>query len=189
MKNIVGILFVLAALALPGLIQAGNSDVEIHCVARKVGEDVKKASGEARMTKDIYGQPTLSTGGGTNRKKENWVYDVTIENKTFKELAGIEVKYAIFFKQEKLGVKANATSQYQSGAFTIPVLRSHEKKSFSTDAVELKKSSLAGDFVYSNGAKPNAQDTLAGLALRVYQNGQQFAEYANPSNLMREKWE
>jgi hypothetical protein len=28
-----------------------------------------------------------------------------------------------------------------------------------------------------------------GVAVRVYQNGQQFAEYANPSNLTREKWE
>jgi hypothetical protein len=40
-----------------------------------------------------------------------------------------------------------------------------------------------------NGAKPNAQDTLVGLAVRVYQVGQQFAEFDNPSTLLREKIE
>jgi hypothetical protein len=35
----------------------------------------------------------------------------------------------------------------------------------------------------------NAQDTLVGLAIRVYQGGQLFAEFANPSTLLHEKWE
>jgi len=35
----------------------------------------------------------------------------------------------------------------------------------------------------------NAQDTLVGLAVHVYQGGQQFAEFANPSTLLREKLE
>jgi hypothetical protein len=55
--------------------------------------------------------------------------------------------------------------------------------------VELSKSNLIGNWIYSSGAKPNAQDTLVGLAVRVYQDGQQFAEFANPSALLREKME
>jgi hypothetical protein len=168
---------------------AASSDVEIHCVAKKVSEDTKKASAQARMGKDMFGQPTLLTGGGTNRAKENWVYDVTIENKTFKELAGLEVKYTIFFEQEQLGVKANPAPRHQNGTFNIPTLKAHEKGSFTTDSVELRKSNLVGNFHYANGAKLNAQDTLVGLAVRVYQNGQQLAEYANPSTLAKEKWE
>jgi hypothetical protein len=46
---------------------------------------------------------------------------------------------------------------------------------------------LVGHWHYESGAKPNAQDTLVGLAMRVYQGGQQFAEFANPSTLLREK--
>lgn len=151
---------------------AGNSDVEIHCSPKKVNETVKKAS-----------------EGGANRTKENWNYEVTVENKTFKDMANIEVKYAIFYTEEKLGVKADPAPQHQNGTFSIPALKSREKKSFTTDQVELNKANLVGNWIYRSGAKPNAQDKLVGLAIKVFQNGQLFAEYANPSNLSKEKWD
>jgi hypothetical protein len=43
--------------------------------------------------------------------------------------------------------------------------------------------------VPESGAKPNAQGALVGLAIRVYQGRQLFAEFANPSTLLREKVE
>jgi hypothetical protein len=141
-------------------------------VPRRVDQTVKKAS-----------------DGDANETKEHWVYDVTIENKTFREIGDLDVKYVIFFKQERLGSKAAATPRQQSDSFSIDSLKPHEKKAFSTNTLELSKSNLVGRWYYSSGAKPNAQDTLTGLGVRVYQNGQQFAEFANPWNLLREKWE
>ena len=173
MISVTKILFVLAALVLPGLVQAGNSDVEIHCLSKKMAETRNPGSGE----------------GGISKTKENWTYDVTIENKTFQDMANVEIKYVMFFNQEHLGKKEAAQLQRQAGGMTLPLLRSHEKKSFTTDLVELKKSNLIGHYHYTSGARPNAQDTLAGLWVRVYLNGQQFAEYANPSTIMKERWE
>ena len=173
MKNIFGIVFATTALlVVPPFVLAGNSDVEIHCMPKKVDEQVRKAS-----------------DGGANTTKEHWRYDITVENKTFKDLGTLDVKYAVFFKTEQLGVKADPTPKHKNGSFNIPALKPHEKKSFTTDSVELSKSNLVGNWIYTSGAKPNAQDTLVGLAIRVYQNGQQFAEYANPSTLSKEKWE
>ena len=172
MKNIFVVICGSCLLLTGNPMLAGNLDVEIHCTPKKVDEQVRKAS-----------------DGGANTTKEHWTYEVTVENKTFKDLANLEVKYAIFFKQEKLGVKAAPTPRHQNGSFTIPAMKSHEKKSFTTDAIELSKANLVGNWIYTSGAKPNAQDTLVGLAVRVYQNGQQFAEYANPSTLSNEKWE
>jgi len=87
-------------------------------------------------------------------------------------------------------VKVDPTKRQQSGSFSIDSLKSHEKKSFSTNAVELNKSNLVGHWHYKSGAEPNAQDTIVGLAVRVYyQGGQQFAEFANPSTLLKEKVE
>ena len=151
---------------------AGNFDVEIHCFPKRIDQSVKKAS-----------------DGGTNETKEHWVYDLTIENKTFKELTNLDLKYVIFFTQERLGVKADPIKRQQSGSFSIDSLKSHEKKSFSTNPVELNKSNLVGHWHYQSGAKPNAQGTLVGLAVRVYQGGQLFAEFANPSTLLKEKVE
>jgi hypothetical protein len=175
------------ALFLPN-IEAANSDVEIHCVAKKVNEQTRKAAQGSKVVVQ-EGSVNIVAGGGTNRTKENWVYDLTIENKTFKELDGVEVKYAIFFNKEKLGVKAAPTAEHQNGTITIPVLKPHEKQSFSTDSIELDKANLVGEWHYVNGAKPGAHDTLVGLVVRIFQNGQPFAEYANPTTLLREKWE
>jgi hypothetical protein len=100
------------------------------------------------------------------------------------------VKYVIFFKQEKLGEKiAPAQQQRRSGSISLGSLRAHEKKSVTTDPVELKKSNLGGDWYYPGNERQKAQDSLAGLWVRVYQGGQIVTEYANPSILMREKWE
>lgn len=58
-----------------------------------------------------------------------------------------------------------SSKRLQSGNFTIDVLRGHQKKVFRTNPVELKESNLVGAWIYSDGAKPNAQDKLAGLAV------------------------
>ena len=86
-------------------------------------------------------------------------------------------------------MKADPTKRQQNGSFSIDFLKPREKKSFSTNPIELNKSDLVGHWHYESGAKPNAQDTLVGLAVRVYQGGQQFAEFANPSTLLRERVE
>ena len=151
---------------------AGNFDVEIHCFPKRLDQGVRTAS-----------------DGGANETKEHWVYDGTIENKTFKELTNLDLKYVIFFTQERLGVKADPTKRQQRSSFSIDSLKSHETKSFSTNPVELNKSNLVGHWHYQSGAKPNAQGTLVGLAVRVYQGGQLFAEFANPSTLLKEKVE
>src|SRR5712664_1152041 len=99
------LLFLMASITVAHLSVGGNFDLEIHCVARRVDQTVKKAS-----------------DGGANETKEHWVYDVTIENKTFKELANIDLRYVIFFKQEQLGVKAAPTLRQQNGSFSIDSL-------------------------------------------------------------------
>ena len=172
MKTAYRFVFFLTAVWATNVAIAGNFDLEIHCFPKRIDQSVKRAS-----------------DGGANETKEHWVYDVTIENKTFKELTNLDFKYIIFFTQERLGMKADSTKRQQSASFTIDLLRPHEKKSFSTGPVELNKSNLVGHWHYESGAKPNAQGSLVGLAVRVYQAGNLFAEFANPSTLLREEVE
>jgi hypothetical protein len=153
--------------------RAEISDLEIHCVPKKL---------------DAGGNRN-SAPGSIVRGKERWSYDVTIENKTFKELSALDMKYVIFFNKEKLGAREAAAAQRQSGSLTIGSLKPHEKKIFTTNSVELDSAHLAPNYYYPDGGRPKAQDTLGGLWVRVYQNGQQLGEYANPSTLTREQWE
>jgi hypothetical protein len=147
------------------------SDLEIHCAAKKIDEAVKGSSQSMAQS------------------KEHWRYDVTVENKTFKDMSGLEVKYITFYKPEELGTREEKKLQRQNGSFSIPVLKPHEKKSFSTNPVELKNAQLTNDYYYADGGRQAAHDRLEGLWVRVYQGGQQVGEYANPSTLMKEKWE
>jgi hypothetical protein len=172
MKTAYRFLFLLTAVWSTKAAIGGNFDVEIHCFPRRIDQSVRTAS-----------------DGGVNQTRERWVYDVTIENKTFRELTNLDLKYVIFFTQERLGLKADPSKRKQIGSFSIDLLKPHEKKSFSTNPVELNSSNLVGHWHYESDAKPNAQSTLVGLAIRVYQGGQLFAEFANPSTLLREKVE
>jgi hypothetical protein len=160
-------------IALPAA-HAGLDDLEINCVAKKFEQTTKVSSG----------------GGDTNVTKEQWGYEVTVENKAFKDLTGLEIKYITFYKTEQLGSKAPPALKHKSGASKIDAIKGHEKAEFHTDTVELKKSSLAGGYTYADGAKISVQDALAGLWIRVYQNGAQIAEFAKPTSLTtKEKWQ
>jgi hypothetical protein len=167
------VLAAIVAVAAATLVYAAISDVEIHCSPKRVDTSLPKNVGEDR---------TVS--------KEHWNYDVTVENKTFKSLTGIEVKYVIFYKTEELGSKAEPKTERVTGSNAIAELRPHEKKSFNTNSAELNKSHLTGHWYYSGGERIKAEDTLSGAWFRVYQNGQQIGEYANPSTLItQQKWE
>ena len=50
----------------------------------------------------------------------------------------------------------------------------------------MNKASLVGEYHFPSGARPNAEDKLVGVVLHVEQNGQIFAQFANPSNLSKE---
>jgi hypothetical protein len=172
MKKIIHLsLLGLVAIAITAA-RAGNSDVDIHILPKQVDQSAHNA-----------------TGGSSFHSKEHWVYEVTIENRTFKELDGLELKYVIFYKQEKFGSKEPAAVKRQNGSVSVGALKAHEKKSVTTSSVELNKATLSGDYYFPEGGKAHAQDSLGGLWVRLFQNGQQVAEYANPSTLTKEAWQ
>jgi hypothetical protein len=49
----------------------------------------------------------------------------------------------------------------------------------------------SGSYTYFlNGANPKAEDSLAGIWVRMYQNGKIVGEFTKPSNLAsKEKWD
>lgn len=151
---------------------AGSMDMEIHVQPKQTDQTgIKPAN-----------------GGSAYKSKEHWIYEVSLENKSFKQLDGLELRYVVFFKKEKFGSTDPAESQRQSGSVGVGSLKPHEKKSVATTAVELHKTLLDGDYYFPSGGKERAQDSLVGVWVKVFQNGQQLTEYANPSTLLREHW-
>ena len=163
----------MASLLIVAPLNAGFSDLEIHVQPKQIKQSGVQAQ----------------AGGSRFHSQEQWAYDVTVENKSFKPLEGLELRYVVFSKHEKFGSTDPAETKRANGSLTIGSLKPHEKKSFTTNSVEIDKTQLDGDYYFPSGGKQKAQDSLVGCWVRVYQNGQQIAEYANPSTLLREHWD
>ena len=156
--------------------RAADSDLSISCEKKRL------------EMKHVADRP------GIAKKSEQWGYTVSFENRTFKPLANLEVKYIVFYKHAELGVKGAPRKLTKGGTQSIAALNAFAKTSFDTVAVTLTKSTLVGPSggysYFTNGAKPTAADTLAGMWIRVYQNGSLFAEYAYPAELKSsETWQ
>lgn len=128
--------------------------------------------------------------GATKRESEyetiksgKWSYFITMENKSFKDVSDMEIKYVMFSKQEVYGemetVGGHQDLQRHEGSISIKLLKNNDQVSFSTDGIVLK------NVTYNDGwyADEGAKGALRGLWLRVYVGGIMVAEYMNPQNL------
>jgi hypothetical protein len=126
----------------------------------------------------------------TNISKEQWQYIVTVENKQFKDLTGLDIKYMIFYKQEDFGSKNPAKVKHITGSHPVELLKAHEKITFESDFVKLEQARLKAGWYFTDGAKANATGALSGIWVRIYQGTTLVAEMCKPTNLsFKETWE
>jgi hypothetical protein len=131
-------------------------------------------------------------GGGTKTetyyettKNQKWSYLVTMENKSFKDVADIQIKYVVFSKQigynttVTIGGRNSGGLMRHEGTTTIKMLKNNDKVTFSTDGVML----TSIDYDDGYGEESLAKGALKGLWLRVYVDGQMVAEYTDPTDL------
>ena len=100
--------------------RAGDGDVSVTSQPKKFAK--KPATGQHH--------------GETTSKTQDWGYSITLENKTFKPFANLDVKYKIFYHHEQLGVKGPGEKKISDGSFTVDQLPSLGKISFDTSSVE-----------------------------------------------------
>lgn len=129
----------------------------------------------------------------TTETKEEWAYKVTIENKSFKDVANVEIKYITFMKPDPEGTKV-LTGQIKlkrkQGETNAPLIKNFDKFSFTTDSVVLIGTQLDAGWVWMSGANPRSKDALKGLWLRMFVDGRQVAEFIDPPGLKeKETWE
>jgi hypothetical protein len=169
----------MAALLLAQLARGADSDVHITVEKKRMN------AGEGEVHKPA---------NYTTKRTETWGFTVTVDNQTFKPLENLEAKYIIFYRHEQLGIKGPPRKETKSGSSTITSIDSLGTASFDTDGVTLTRAALIGDpgsyEYFANGAKPTAEDTITGIWVRLYKDGNQFAEYAYPTGLTSsETWQ
>jgi hypothetical protein len=133
----------------------------------------------------------VATSATTDKKfsKEQWGYSITIENKSFQPLQGLDVEY----RQYKFDDVRNGGGALKGvpGATKIPSLGNGEKFKFDTQPVELDKEELKAGWHYTNkSTKEKVADALQGYWLRILKDGQVVFEFQNPPELKKKaKWE
>jgi hypothetical protein len=124
----------------------------------------------------------------TSFTKEKWGYTITMENKSFQALSGLNVEYRQFKFADKL--KGEGTLTGVKGVTKIDTLANGAKFKFDTDPVEIEKQELKTGWTYADSSKEKVKDALAGVWLRVMKDGQMVFEYQYPADLAKKaKWE
>jgi len=117
--------------------------------------------------------------------KEQWAYEVTIENRCFRDLENMEIQYTVFMKPDIPGqrmIAGRTEWKRKTGSASVKLLKYCSKFSFTTESMKLKGCHLTRGS-YKNGANRWAKDALKGLWLRVFLDGKQVAEYADPNTI------
>lgn len=114
-------------------------------------------------------------------KNQKWSYAVTMENKSFKDVQDIEIKYVMFSIQPQLGevTTGHQSLQRHAGTVSIKLLKNNDTVTFDTDGIMLK----TVDYYDGWYADEQAKGALRGLWLRVYVGGQMVYEFMDPQNL------
>ncbi len=129
---------------------------------------------------------------GVNLSKEEWVYDITIENKSFKDVQNIEIKYIIFERPQNASeVGAKRVMVRKQGEKTVPAMKNLEKITLTTESIERTTIQLKPGYVWKSGSgNRQSKDSMSGLWVRIFVNGQQVMEFMNPQSLSaNEKWD
>jgi hypothetical protein len=127
---------------------------------------------------------------GTNSSvttKEKWAYKVTMENKSFAAVSGLEVQYRQFkFDDQLKGSKLVGVG----GTATMTSLNTGQKFSFETTPLEIERFELRPGWVWTDESKARVKDRLAGIWLRVMRDGEVVFEWQNPPDLKnRARWD
>jgi len=134
-----------------------------------------------------------AVGEGGSRAKDSTTicYDLKLQNQTLADFAQLTVNYIVFVERPKLGARLDQPSPVDriSGTQNIDALTTRMPQTVTTSQITLNKSNLVGGWTYNNGGRIRAEDMVVGVWVRVLQNGETIAEYANPPTVTKRGWD
>ena len=144
-------------------------DVQISASPRKLDEQKNRQGGNATVTtKEI-------------------VYKVTLENRSFKVVPQLQVKYMIFYADPKPDSNEKPVEAYQTGNETLADLASNRSATFETKPLKLSKEELDAGWYWVGSGKSRFKDRVTGVWIRAYSNGNIVGEYSNPTTVSKKR--
>jgi hypothetical protein len=144
-------------------------DVQISASPRKLDEQKNRQGGNVTVT------------------TREIVYKVTLENRSFKNLPQLQVKYMIFYADPKPANNEKPVEAYQTGSETLADLASHRSATFETKPLKLTKEELDAGWYWVGSGKSRLKDRVTGVWIRAYSNGNIVGEYSNPTTVSKKR--
>jgi hypothetical protein len=143
----------------------------------------------AQKKHNEVGKAKIASSGKQAKATNVQSYVITIQNRTKGELKNLTVDYLIFVERQKLGQKkGDETVERVTGTKAVDSL-GREPLAVATDPVTLVAENLVGGYIYRDGTRIKAEDSLIGVWVRVSQDGEIIAEYAVPTSAMNRGWD
>jgi hypothetical protein len=122
---------------------------------------------------------------------EKYVYEVKVQNRTFGDVPGLDVRYLVFVERQKLGSRkeSDTVDRIVGAAKVEPLNRRKMEGTATTSEFVLRKQTIAGDFYYINGGRQKVADNVLGVWVKVFNGGKLVAEYTNPSTVTKRGWD
>ena len=163
-SQVLAILLVISTSALAQL-----HDVQISATPRKLDEQKDRQGDRVTVTtKEI-------------------AYRVTVENRAFKTIPELQVKYMIFYVDPKPGSSEKPIETHHKGSQTLSDLASNRTATFETNPFKLTKEELDAGWYWTSGASSRLKDKVTGVWIRAYSNGSLVGEYSNPTTVPKKK--
>lgn len=141
-------------------------DVAITVTKKKLDEEKSRDGNKTITTKELG-------------------YNITVQNKRFKTMPEIQVKYMIFLTDERAGSTQDGVTKPHTGSETLTNLASNASVSFETKPIKISTEDLDAGWYYTSGAGNRARDKVNGVWVRAFADGKIIGEYANPSTIAK----
>jgi len=76
-----------------------------------------------------------------------------------------------------------------TGSTPVAMLAKQASEVVDTSEVTLKTETVTGGYLYLNGGRIKAEDTILGIWVRVSQGGELVGEYMAPASIAKQGWE
>jgi hypothetical protein len=143
-------------------------DVQISAAPRKLDEQKDRSGNVTVTTKEI-------------------AYKVTVENRAFKTIPELQLKYMIFYVDPKPGSREKPIEAYHKGSETLTDLASNRTATFETIPFKLAKEELDAGWYWVGSGSSRLKDKVTGVWIRAYSNGNLVGEYSNPTTVSKKK--
>jgi hypothetical protein len=139
---------------------------------------------EFTVTRQKLDEQKEREGGNTTITTKEVRYKVTAQNRTFKTIPELKIKYMVFYEAPQPG-SHETVEAFHKGSEVITNFEGNRTSIFETKPFKLTTEQLDGGWVYTSGAKNKAKDRVVGIWIKAYSEDKLVGEYVNPSTLAR----